>query len=147
MFRIVPPIIWIACVLLILVIDQIVPGSQSLPFFARAFGIAMCMVGIGMGFNTVQKFIRLNTEVHTFRPASTLSTNGLFRFSRNPVYLGQTLALAGLSVFLGSPASLIAALLFWSACHFHYIPFEEKNLERVFADEYLEYKKMVRRWI
>ena len=147
MLKIAPPFLWILCVILILAVSQIFSSGIVTPFFVKLLGASLFLGGIWLGFATVRKFIRLNTEVHTFRDASTLSTDGLFRFSRNPVYLGQTLALIGLALALGSPLSLIFAAVFCAACNFHYIPFEEKNLDRIFESKYRDYKRKVRRWI
>ena len=76
-----------------------------------------------------------------------LVTSGFFKFSRNPTYLGMTLALFGEAIFLGSLVTFILPILFFVLINKTNIPVEEKNLEKKFGKKYLNYKKKVRRWI
>lgn len=147
MFKVVPPIVWISCLVLALAIDWVFPINFE---FLRMFfwlGVLLLILGMGSAIIVVRTFIRLKTEVHTFRKPSTLSTDGLFRFSRNPIYLGQTLALIGASILTANPVTFLSPLLFWSFCNFNCIPFEERGLEQIFGQDYRDYKLRVRRWI
>ena len=89
----------------------------------------------------------METEINTFKPPKRLVTDGLFRYSRNPIYLGFTLALLGWAIVLGNLAALDGVLLFFLAAHFWYIPFEEKAMKKEFGTVYEQYKKQVRRWL
>jgi protein-S-isoprenylcysteine O-methyltransferase Ste14 len=78
---------------------------------------------------------------------SVLITSGPFRFSRNPIYLGMLMWLTGLAVLLGSLISFLFPLLFFLLTNFFIIPREEKDLEQKLEEEYIEYKRHIRRWL
>ena len=70
-----------------------------------------------------------------------------FRVSRNPMYLGSLIFIAGISLLLPSFIGFASILLFYLAINFLCIPPEEKLMEKTFGSEYLDYKKNVRKWI
>ena len=74
-------------------------------------------------------------------------TEGPFRFSRNPMYLGMLLIILGAAVKAGFAEGFAFAFVFFLVANFWYIPFEEKNMEDMFGDTFEDYKKTVRRWI
>ncbi|MDR2688522.1 MAG: isoprenylcysteine carboxylmethyltransferase family protein [Azoarcus sp.] len=94
-------------------------------------------------------FFCAKTTINPIHPERTaeLVTSGIFRLSRNPIYLGLVLSLIGLSVRLASPPTLFGPLVF--ACYTHYFQIlpEERILAAVFGDEYERYKANVRRWL
>ena len=74
-------------------------------------------------------------------------TDGPFRFTRNPAYLGMVLTFIGTSILLGSITTFIIPIIFIILTDRTVILTEEKNLEKKFGKKYLNYKKKVRRWI
>jgi protein-S-isoprenylcysteine O-methyltransferase Ste14 len=74
-------------------------------------------------------------------------TNGLFKFNRNPIYLGFLISLLRVWVLLGTVFPIIGCLLFILITNFWYISCEEKEMEKQFGAEYREYKSRVDRWI
>jgi protein-S-isoprenylcysteine O-methyltransferase Ste14 len=78
---------------------------------------------------------------------SYMLSDGLYAFSRNPMYVSELILIFGWVVFYGSLAVLVAALAWWALFNFYQIPLEERTLENRFGDSYREYKKKVRRWI
>jgi len=72
---------------------------------------------------------------------------GPYWISRNPMYMSGLFVWLGWTVFYGSPAVFVALLLLWLMFAFRVIPGEERQLEMLFGDEYLEYKRSVYRWI
>ncbi len=74
-------------------------------------------------------------------------TSGLFKISRNPIYLGMLLILLGEAILLGSIITFIFPLLFIISTNVAVIPIEEKMLEKRFGKKYLDYKNKVGRWI
>ena len=87
------------------------------------------------------------TEINTFKPPQKLVTTGLFRYSRNPIYLGFSLVLFGVAIVLGNIIALDGFLAFIIAANLWYIPFEEAEMEKQFGEAYITYKKKVRRWL
>ncbi len=107
------------------------------------------LVGIGaMLFAwTLWTFARHRTTVNPYLGATALCTNGPFRFSRNPIYLGDWFLLAGVSLLLQTAWPLAFAPLIWIMLRFGVIRHEEAHLEAKFGDAYRTYKARVRRWI
>lgn len=82
-----------------------------------------------------------------FSKSTSMVRDGIYRFSRNPMYLGKVIFLAGLSITTGNLIALITPVLFFSIMEFMFIPYEEEELEQIFGSEYRNYKKSVKRWI
>ena len=80
-------------------------------------------------------------------PTKHLVTIGVYRWVRNPIYLGGALVLLGVSLARQSPTLLLAAVLFLPVMHFTVVRGEELRLERDFGEAYLDYRRRVARWI
>jgi protein-S-isoprenylcysteine O-methyltransferase Ste14 len=108
-------------------------------------------LGIGIGLAlfawTLWTFAHHRTTVNPYGGASALCTNGPFRFSRNPIYLGDWFILAGVSLLLNTFWPLLFAPLIWVMLRFGVIRHEEAHLEARFGDAYRDYTTRVRRWI
>jgi protein-S-isoprenylcysteine O-methyltransferase Ste14 len=78
---------------------------------------------------------------------STVVQEGPFRFSRNPMYLEMLIWLFDLAVVLGSLGAFLFPASFFILANFYIVPMEEKQKERMFGEEYLAYKRRVRRWL
>ena len=97
----------------------------------------------------VSAFVRAKTTVNPLDPGSAekLVTTGLFRFSRNPMYLGMLLALTGWVIWLGAWSAMLAPALFiWIMTAFQIKP-EERSLQLKFGDQFTLYRTRTRRWI
>ena len=94
-------------------------------------------------------FRRARTTVNPLRPerASTLVTTGVYRITRNPMYVGLMLALLAWSVFLASPLSLVGPVVFIAYINRFQIRPEEAVLTAKFGPVYEQYKSTVRRWL
>jgi protein-S-isoprenylcysteine O-methyltransferase Ste14 len=106
-------------------------------------------VGIAVSVAAFRRFKRAGTTVNPRDPAKAtrLVTDGVFRFSRNPMYLGLLLMLIGWALLLGSIGEWIVPPLFAiGITHVQIIP-EEQALARLFGDDYLAYQRRVARWI
>ncbi len=79
-------------------------------------------------------------------PPKTVVAKGLYRFVRNPMYLGALLILLGEAALFGSPGLLLYALLIWMAWHLFVVLYEEPHLKKAFGEEYELYLKRVPRW-
>ena len=108
-----------------------------IPVFA---GIAMAVLAAGM-------FVKADTGLLPFEKATTLVTDGFYRFTRNPMYLGMILMLLGVAFLLGSVGALMPVLLFIVIIRYRFVAGEEQFMERAFGQQYLDYKARVRRWI
>jgi protein-S-isoprenylcysteine O-methyltransferase Ste14 len=104
--------------------------------------------GIVVSASAFMNFKRAGTTVDPRDPgqASRLVTGGVFRFSRNPMYLGLLLVLIGWALLLGSASVWVVPPLFAAGITYLQIIPEEQALVRLFGDEYLAYRRSVARW-
>ena len=97
----------------------------------------------------VGAFVHAKTTVNPLAPESAeeLVTSGLFRFSRNPMYLGMLLVLTGGLIWLGAWSAMLAPILFiWVITEIQIKP-EERALQQKFGDQFTLYRSRTRRWI
>lgn len=112
-----------------------------------ALGWLLLVAGLAVSCSGVITFLRARTAVIPHHPASRLVTAGPYRFTRNPMYLGLTLAYLGGVVLIDSawPLLLLPVVLF--ALTVAVIRREERYLAAAFGDAYAEYRRRVRRWL
>lgn len=127
-------------------------GTDAFRFeFPGRGAIALAVAGAGLLIDLVSvvAFIRARTTVNPLAPdkANKLVVSGLYRFSRNPMYLGMLLILLGWGLWLGQSLALPLLAVFVIAIEALQIRPEEAALEQKFGDDYRAYKKRVRRWI
>lgn len=77
----------------------------------------------------------------------TLHSSGVYRYSRNPQYLGASMALGGVALAGRSGLALVLALEYPAMLQWFWIPVEEAHLRRVFGDDYEGYVREVHRWL
>ncbi|WP_350282775.1 isoprenylcysteine carboxylmethyltransferase family protein [Nitrosomonas sp.] len=90
---------------------------------------------------------RHRTTVNPYKAASSLCTTGPFRYSRNPIYLGDWLIFIGTAMLLSTWWPLFFAPLIWAMLRYGVIRHEEAHLEARFGESYRNYKARVRRWL
>ena len=93
------------------------------------------------------RLVRKRTTLEPFDEPARMVTNGVFRYSRNPIYLGYAMVLAGVWVLMGALSAGLPVLVFIAVTDRLYIRFEEKMLARKFGQEYEDYRRKTRRWI
>ncbi len=106
---------------------------------------------IGVALNLLPKlaFQRARTTVNPLRPSasSALVTRGVYRYTRNPMYLGQATVLAGAMLYLQSAIALLAVPLFVLYITWLQIMPEERALQARFPEVYPLFRQRVRRWL
>lgn len=125
-------------------------GLPALDYPGRVpLAAALAGAGLLLDLVSVAAFLRARTSVNPLAPekASALVISGLYRVSRNPMYLGMLLILLGWAAFLAQPFALAPVALFVVLIDIMQIRPEEKALEEKFGDDYRAYKRRVRRWI
>ncbi|ABS65162.1 Isoprenylcysteine carboxyl methyltransferase [Parvibaculum lavamentivorans DS-1] len=110
-------------------------------------GLAFAAVFLALAFIGAAQFRRHRTNIHTFRKPDTLVTSGLFRWTRNPMYLGFAGALAGAAIAMNCVSGLVITLLYVLIADRWYIRFEERTMAETFGPAYAEYRAKTRRWI
>jgi protein-S-isoprenylcysteine O-methyltransferase Ste14 len=110
-------------------------------------GWPLVAAGLALFAWTLLTFRRHHTTVNPYQAASHLCTGGPFVYSRNPIYLGDWLIFAGVTLLLSSLWPLAFAPLIWALLRYGVIRHEEAHLEARFGDAYRAYLAQVRRWL
>ena len=142
-----PPLVALTLCFLINYTKNIFPkieiGSKDI------FGSIIIIFGISIIISAIILFKKYKTTIAPFKPsnATKLIVSGVYKFSRNPMYLGLLLVLSGISTILNPIGGLFLIPLFILYLNLFQIIPEENAMINLFKDEFLEYKKNVRRWI
>jgi len=125
------------------------PGFE-LAWTARlTFALPVLLLGLGVCLAGVLSFRRARTTVNPLMPqqASALVEAGIYRYSRNPMYLGFAIILAAWALVLASPLTLLGVVAFVLYMNRFQIPAEEWALETLFGESFARYRARVRRWL
>ena len=145
-----PPRLLLAVILLGLALDRLLPlhlgshGGRTGHWFV---GISLILIGVALITAGIRTFGRAGTPVPTIEPTRALVTTGVYRWTRNPIYLGMLLEYAGIGMAARSTWMLILALPLAITIRYGVVAREEAYLERRFDGAYREYKSRVRRWL
>jgi protein-S-isoprenylcysteine O-methyltransferase Ste14 len=143
-----PPFIFLGALVLGLLLQALRPWRLFAHTLAIQFSGALLIVaGLALSAWVVHSFRQAQTPVSPLRASQHLVVSGPYRFSRNPDYLGQTLAFGGLALLLHSFWLLLAILPALGLVRYRVIAAEERYLEDRFGDAYREYRHRVRRWL
>ena len=123
-------------------------GGDSLPStVARPVGAGLIVAGAGLMGTFVRAFGRARTPVDPYTPSEAIVTDGPYRLTRNPGYLGMAFAYAGIAIAANAPWALVPLPVAIAVVDRGVIAREERYLERKFGARYTDYKRGVRRWI
>ncbi len=148
-FKVPPLAVLLVASLLMLALTTVLPAltfpfpDKNLPAAVVAvLGVSTCVAG-------VVEFRRAKTTVNPMRGAITTSlvTSGVYRMSRNPMYLGFLLLIAALAIYLANAAAVVVLPLFVFYMNSFQIVPEERALRALFGDAFTSYMAKTRRWI
>ena len=145
--KLLPPISFLLCVTLMILLRWFWPIMMFAPFPYNLLGIVPIILGLGLGIAGAVTFRKAKTNLRAFTEADKLVTAGPYRFTRNPMYLGLVVTLTGVWLLLGSLSSLLAVPIFVVLADRWFISFEERMLKRKFGPAFDAYRANVRRWI
>lgn len=142
-----PPVLLAIHFVTVYFLNRFVPLPFVLPGILVGVGYILILCGLGFAFSAVIRFIQARTTLDPHGSVSGIVNNGVYRFSRNPIYLGFVCLLIGFPFAFGSYWGLILSPLFIFLMNTLVIQQEETYLEKKFGETYTSYKSRVRRWL
>lgn len=142
-----PPTYLLASLVLMVLLHLLMPIARIIALPWSLLGFLPALAGVILNLLADSSFKRARTTVKSFDTPTVLITAGVFRLSRNPMYLGFALILLGLAVLLGTLLPFVIVVLFSLFVDRWFIAFEERMLLKEFGNKWLEYRKQVRRWL
>lgn len=140
-----PPLLFAAGLALAVLLDRVVPfpPAPRLP----ALALFLILSGLALLAWAFVSFRRARTTVMPYGRATYLVPDGPYQYTRNPMYLGMTSAYVGAALALGSAWAFVLLPVVLVVLHVGVIRREEEHLEARFGEDYLAYKRRVRRWL
>jgi protein-S-isoprenylcysteine O-methyltransferase Ste14 len=142
-----PPLIYVLPLTLGLLLDR----RAHIPFLprsmARSLGWPLTGGGVLLSRWFLQTMREADAPIRTDKPVPRLTTEGPFRYTRNPGYLSLAMLYFGIAVLRNALWAILFLPLVLIVIQREVIGREERYLERTFGEEYLDYKSRVRRWV
>lgn len=145
--KIPPPIVTLICGIAIYYSKSFF--NQFLNFSNNGISLFLLIFGLIIFISAVRSFRKQKTTVNPLKPkqASSLVTSGIFRFSRNPMYLGMLIILLSISFKFNLLGGIIISLSFFIFITKFQIYPEEEAMNELFGDKFTQYSNTTRRWI
>jgi protein-S-isoprenylcysteine O-methyltransferase Ste14 len=147
--RVPPPVAMLLAAALMWLAALALP-ALDFPLQARGpIAVTVALAGVVIASVAFFQFRRVGTTVNPMKPAESalLVTHGIYRFSRNPMYVGDALMLIGWALWLANAAALAVVGLFVVYLNRYQIAPEERALGTRYGAAYTEYCRAVRRWL
>lgn len=144
-----PPVVALVIVAGMWLLAWVTPVVPLADFLRVPIACVLAAGGLAFGLAGSLAFRRAGTTVNPLKPerASQLVISGVYRITRNPMYLGLLLGLVALAAYLAAPLTLAGPALFAMYTHRFQIKPEERALEAKFGSTYIGYRQRVRRWL
>lgn len=147
--KIPPPLVAILCAGMMAAIASVTPALILNDEWRMSLVIGFIVLGISIDVASLWTFWRVKTTINPMRPesSSSLVVVGIYRYSRNPMYVGLAIFLTAWACYLSAPIALFGVIGFVVYLTYFQILPEEQALLALFGAEYREYLSTVRRWI
>lgn len=142
-----PPWLVLICLGVMFLLSWLWPVLTFLRYPWNLLGLVPLLLGLAVSRAGMLRIRKSGTTIHTFGRPSRLLTEGIYRFTRNPIYLGFAAILLGAWLLMGALSAAVGELLFVIVADRWYIRFEETTLVKKFGQKYEKYKSKTRRWI
>lgn len=110
-------------------------------------GVALSVAGLAIGISAMQLFRRADTPLEPWRTPQAFVADGIYRWTRNPMYLGMALLYIGIAIAADSGTAVLLLPVVIAVIQTQVIAREERCLQQRFGATYLDYKRRVRRWV
>ena len=145
--KILPPVYVLAALVLALGLHYTWPVATIVPSPWNRIGIVVLLAGLTLIVSPAFVFSARRTAIKPFDESTVLIQDGLYAYSRNPIYVGMTTMVLGVALLLGTVKVFVTPILLALVLRLLFIRVEEKMLEDTFGQVYLTYKSRVRRWL
>lgn len=147
--KIPPPVVAILTAVIIWLISEFDTVARLEVPYLIPIAVVVFLGGLVINITSLLAFRRAKTAVNPMNPekASTLVTTGVFKFSRNPMYLSLLVMLTAMVIWLGSPLAICCLVIYVLYMNKLQIEPEEAAMEKLFTHDYANYKSEVGRWI
>jgi protein-S-isoprenylcysteine O-methyltransferase Ste14 len=142
-----PPVVALMFIVSAYFLGRFVPIPYVAPVAVQYFGLFLTFVGFLLGVGAFIEFRRARTTLDPHGSVKQVVTSGVYRFTRNPIYLGFLLMVVGLPLNSGLFWGIIMAPLYMMTMTRLVIEREEAYLEKKFKEQYASYRSRVRRWL
>ncbi len=142
-----PPAIALVAIVTMVIVHVALPLAIVVQAPFSYAGVLPLVTGSAMIVWSRRVFQAAGTPIRPFTESTALVRNGLYRWSRNPMYLGAVLLVAGVAILLGSLAPALVVVAFFAILQERFIRCEERLLEDTFGECYQAYRRSVRRWL
>lgn len=143
-----PPFVYLGFLLLGFLLDRLAGFARfDFGIWGDALGVLLAVSGLFVVVAALRYFRREGEDPEPWTPSRTMLASGVYRFTRNPMYLGLALTYLGIAIFFASPGALLLLLIAILTIRYFVIAREEAYLTRRFGQAYRDYCKRVRRWI
>lgn len=145
--RIFPPVWLLLSLLALVALDRWLPVAQLYPAWPRWTNWLVVIPGLTLIVIAIRGFKKADTGAIPFSKSTALVTGGIYRYTRNPMYLGMALILAGVALRLGSLSAWLPVAFFVFIIQRQFIRNEEIFLTAIYGDEFRQYCQRVRPWL
>jgi len=147
--KIPPPVYALSIALLMWLLNENIPVAQLIDSPLNKVGLGIIIIAGTFDFWSLLLFFKKHTTANPMKPENTtgLVITGLYKFSRNPMYVGLLIMLFGFAIWLGSLTPFLLLPVFYGVITVMQIKPEEEILIKKFGKEYQAYKDSVRRWL
>lgn len=142
-----PPRIAMALVLVATVAHGLTPLRTVPVYSSTILAVALTLCGFTVMMSAWWQFKQSQVAICPTAEAARLLTDGIYRVTRNPMYLGMTMMLVALALWVGTAPFYGAAIVFFLIIQQAFCPYEEDKLSRAFGAHYESYTAEVRRWL
>jgi protein-S-isoprenylcysteine O-methyltransferase Ste14 len=142
-----PPLYLFTSLAVMVLLHFFLPVYEITPYPLNAIGLIPLALGIILNLAADNALKKHDTTVKPFEESTRLITTGVYKYSRNPMYLGMILIMIGVALLMGSLTPYIIVAVFIVAIEQVFIRAEESTLHEKFGHDWTAYREKVRRWL